>query len=396
MLARFRFAAFAAVSCAGLAGSSAFAQEATTELPDPVTQDVVELQLATAPGGEDATILYEVQAADQALAVAGDVVVEETAEAAQPAGLWLGVQLATEIPPALAHHLGDAKGALVETVYPDSPAAESGIEAYDLIIRVGEADVDSHEKLVETMKSVEAKPIDVVVLRGSDKKTISVTPRERVTDQPQTTATGQITDQFFYSVPHIRVLPALGGPDAGAFHHRLVTAYGPPASLPENVESMKVRIERDGEKTVHHVEVTTVDGKTFKAANEEELKAFPPEILAALPLPQNGAKFALRMDAAPGAPVQQRLIVQAAPGVPATAVPLPQVAGRAPGALPTLNLNTAWVDIIRHRDPSATADVTYKAVRVSPPGEEFDELKRELSDLRAAIGRIEKLLRKDE
>lgn len=395
MLARCRFSAFAALSYMGLAGSAAFAQQAATENPDPVAQEVIELQSATAPGDEDATILYEVQAADEALAFIADEAAKEPAEAEEPAGLWLGVQLATQIPPALAHHLGDAKGALVETVYPDSPAAESGIEAYDLIIRVGEADVDSHEKLVEAMKTAEAKPVDVVVLRGGDKKTLSVTPRERATAQPQSTATAQITDQFFYNVPQIRVLPALGGPDAGEFRHRLVTAYGPPASLPENVESMKVRVERDGEKVALQVEVTTVDGKSFKAANEDELKAFPPEIRAALPLPQYGAKFALRMDAAPGAPVQQRLIVQAAPGVPATAVPLPQVAGPAPGALPTLNLDKAWVDIIRHRDPVATADVTYKAVRVSPPGEEFDELKKELSDLRAAVGRIEKLLQKE-
>jgi hypothetical protein len=391
MVARFRFAAFAAVSCAGLAGATAFAQEGAKETVDSVTDQVIELRYTTDPARERQALLNNVQAADQALAIAQDAVGEETAQAEEPAGLWLGVQLATEIPAPLAHHLGEAKGALVETVYPDSPAAESGIEAYDLIVRVGEAEVESNEQLIEAMQNVEAKPLDVVVLRGGDKKTISVTPRERATAQPD--ATAESTDLLFFNlnVPHIRVLPALGGPDAGAFHHRLVTTYGPPANLPENVSSLKIRIEREGEKAVHRVEVTTVDGKTFKAANEEELNALPPEIRAALPLPRSVPAIALRIDAAPGSQeFRQGVIAQGAP----TTIQAPQIA--VPPPAPVVTTAAPWVDIVRLPDPAALGTATYRVAPGTASAEELDELKNELSELRAAVGRIEKLLRRGE
>jgi hypothetical protein len=394
MLAGFRFATLVAVSFAGLAGSTAFAQEAEKKYINPATNEVYELPLRAESGVANATTLYGIQADGQSAPAGEGAVAEVASEAEGPAGLWLGVQLATEFPPALAHQLGDVRGALVETVYPDSPAAESGIEAYDLIVRVGEADVDSHEKLIEAMKTVEAKPIDVVVLRGGEKKTIVVTPRLREPAQPAATVIGNTNDLFFYNLPHMRVLPALGGPDAGAMHHRLVQAYGPPANLPENVKSVKIRIERDGEKAKHHVEVTTVDGKMFTAANEEELNKFPPEIRAALPLPLNGPRLALRLDTAPGSQeFRQRVFAQGAPfegPAPPVAVPPP-----APAA-PVVTTAAPWVDIVRLPAPAATGDVTYRVAPATPPGEELNVLKKELSDLRAAVERIEKLLQKDE
>lgn len=394
MLARFRFAACAAVSCVGLAGSPAFAQEPTTETPVPVTENVVELQLTTEPRVAESINLYGIQAAEgQALAFAGDVVVEGTSQAEEPAGLWLGVQLATEIPPALKHHLGEAKGALVETVYPESPAAESGIESYDLILRLADSDIESYDKLVETMKTVEAKPIDVVILRGGEKKTISVTPRMRQPVQASATITADTVNGMFLNVPQMRFLPALGGAAADTIHHRMIQAAGPPASLPENVTTVKIRMEREGEELVQHVEVTTADGKTFKAANEEELKAFPAEIRAALPLPQNAAKFALRLDGVPSAPQQKRIIVHAVPGVPAQYIP--PVAVPAPPQVATPQVAPAWVDIFQQPGAGSGANVTYQAVRVGEPPAELQELKTQVQELQSAIERIEKLLSED-
>lgn len=399
MFVRYRFAAFVAVSYAGFAGSTAFAQERETGVADPVGGERIELQLTTEGDDSEPSILYSIQAALQDASADEAETAEAASDAEERSGLWLGVQLATEIPPALAHHLQDAKGALVETVYPDSPAAEGGIEAYDLIVRVGQAEVDSHEALVEAMKAVEAKPIDVVVMRGGKKKTISVTPRERATFQPDTTATAEATDLLFYNlnVPHIRVLPALTGPDAGAVHHRLVQTYGPTASLPENVASMKIHVERDGEKTMHRVEVTTVDGKVFQAANEEELKALPPEIRAALPMPRHEVKLAVRVDKAPGSrEVRERVFASGAPTearTPPVAVPPP-----APVAPPV----GPWIDILRERSslraesPAPAGDVTNRITGVSSPGEGLKELKKELSELRASVERIEKLLREKE
>ncbi|HEV7283051.1 MAG TPA: PDZ domain-containing protein [Pirellulaceae bacterium] len=391
MLARYGFAAFAAVSYVSLAGSTAFAQE-VAESADPVAQEVVQLQLATEPGLSNPILLFGLQAAEegdaakQGDAAVGEAVANEATDAQEPPALWLGVQLANEVPPALAHHLRDAKGALVETVYPDSPAAESGIEAYDLIVRVGESDVDSPAKLVEAMKEVEAGPIDVVVLRGGERKTISVTPRERAAAQPKSTATTEATDLLHYAVPHMRVLPALGGPDAGAMHDRLVQSLSSTANLPENVESMKIHVERDGEKVVHRVEVTMTDGRIFKAANAAEMKAFPAEIRAALSVSQVPAPFTLRSHAVTGALApQQRVIIEGPPTGPPTLVPAPAPVAAAP-----------WVDVVTQHVPAAGGDVTYRVERVHPPGEEMNVLKKELSELRASVERIEELLREKE
>lgn len=395
MLVSFRLAALSAATFAGLAGAAAFAQEAATSLPDPVAQEAVELRLTSESqtDGGNAPV-YRIQSGNLTIAAADDVA-QQAEPAEEPAGLWLGVQLATEIPPALAHHLGDAKGALVETVYPDSPASESGIEAYDLIVKLGKAEVVSNETLIETMKqAVEAKPIDVVVRRGGERKTISVTPRERATAQLEATATAEPSDLLFYNlnVPHMRMLPALGGPDAGTIRHRIVQGQELSLGLPENVKSMRVRIERDGDEVKRHVEVTTADGETLKATNEEELKAFPPEILAALPLPRNHAKLSLRLDAAPGSPAQQRVVIQAVPGLPATnVVPPPQIAVPAPGPIAQ-----PWVDIVTQAHPAQPGQLTYKAVRLHQSGEDLTELKKQISDLRAAVERIEQRLQKDE
>jgi len=49
---------------------------------------------------------------------------------------WLGVRLGP-IPEALAAHLKDARGAIVDDVVQGSPAEKAGLKRFDMIVAVG-------------------------------------------------------------------------------------------------------------------------------------------------------------------------------------------------------------------------------------------------------------------
>lgn len=408
MLLGMRFAAGAAASLFGLAGT-ALAQEAEVRETQDVDVEIVQVQADEAPR----TVLA-LEYRNLANLVAGDQVVDAANQAVQTyavqveagSGLWLGVQLAQELPPALAHHLGEKKGALVESVYPDSPAADAGIEAYDLIVVLGENAIDSHEALVEAMQSAEEKPIDVVVLRGGNKKTISVTPRKR--KAPESTE-AQFQDPFLYAVPHARVLPALQGEQAGAIRHRLVTTAEGAGPLPENIESLKVQWERNGDKVTPKYEVVTADGQVFKASTDEEIQALPEEIRKVLPQGPHTTKFAIRLDAVPQA--GRTTINMMPPGFaptltppPAVAVPRPAPqAGVAIGVAPPMLAQPpqqlvvpAWADVYRNGAPGAAPQAHIFMNNTAQPSTQLDDLKAEIQKLNGALERIEKLLQKDD
>jgi hypothetical protein len=88
--------------------------------------------------------------------------------------------------------------------------------------------------------------------------------------------------------------------------------------------------------------------------------------------------------------VQKQITLRAAP---ATVLP-PQIAIPAPA--PVTLPAAPWVDIVGQLDPAVGGAVTQRTVRIAHPGVELSEVKKELSELRASVDRIEKLLRKDE
>jgi C-terminal processing protease CtpA/Prc len=73
----------------------------------------------------------------------------------------------------------DGKGALVEDVVEDSPAAKAGIRAGDVIIRVADERVGSVEDLREAIGDMEAgEPTAVVVWRNGKQQTLQATVEE--------------------------------------------------------------------------------------------------------------------------------------------------------------------------------------------------------------------------
>jgi len=89
---------------------------------------------------------------------------------------WLGVKIQT-VTEAIAGALGieENTGALVAAVTPDSPAAKGGMEAGDVIVRFGGADVPTMRSLPRLVARAPIdKEVEVEVLRQGKRKTLQV------------------------------------------------------------------------------------------------------------------------------------------------------------------------------------------------------------------------------
>jgi S1-C subfamily serine protease len=77
-------------------------------------------------------------------------VVRQLAEKGTISRGYLGVHLATALEPADALRLGldKARGALVESVYPETPAAIAGVKANDVVLQVDSVAIRNENHLI--------------------------------------------------------------------------------------------------------------------------------------------------------------------------------------------------------------------------------------------------------
>ena len=76
--------------------------------------------------------------------------------------------------------LSDSKGAVVREVKKDSPADQAGIKIMDVIVRVGEKDVETREDVIEAVLGTRVgKKIDVRLIRKGSPLKVTVTTAER-------------------------------------------------------------------------------------------------------------------------------------------------------------------------------------------------------------------------
>ena len=93
---------------------------------------------------------------------------------------WLGVHIQA-VTEEIAETLGlkDAEGALVASVIEDSPAAQGGIKAGDVILEFDGKDVKEMRSLPRIVAETEVgKPVDVEIWRDGDDKTLQVSVGE--------------------------------------------------------------------------------------------------------------------------------------------------------------------------------------------------------------------------
>jgi len=193
---------------------------------------------------------------------------ESKPEPAKP--LFLGLHCVT-IPPALKAQLKpeDGKGVMVESVLPDSPAAQAGFQQYDILLKVGDKPLADAEALADAVRESAGKPLTLEYLRQGEKKTVAIAAAER----PAPFTPAQIDQQRWlerFNMP----LPGPEGDRAIRFHMvhpGIVVDRGRPIDLPGD---MKVTIIRSGKDAA---EITVQQGdKTWKGTSEK-LDGIPTE-----------------------------------------------------------------------------------------------------------------------
>jgi membrane-associated protease RseP (regulator of RpoE activity) len=90
----------------------------------------------------------------------------------------LGVQLQS-LGDQLAEYFGVTEGALIASVREDSPAAQAGLKAGDVITRVGDRAVDDVGDVAEAVHEAEAGSLSITVVRDGDTRTLIAELPER-------------------------------------------------------------------------------------------------------------------------------------------------------------------------------------------------------------------------
>jgi len=96
-------------------------------------------------------------------------------------GGFLGVEL-IDLSDQLADYFGVKEGALIQSVEKDSPADKAGIQAGDVIVKVGDESVESADDLQEAISDREPNDkVDVKLVRKGSEMTVTVTLGKRET-----------------------------------------------------------------------------------------------------------------------------------------------------------------------------------------------------------------------
>ena len=94
----------------------------------------------------------------------------------------IGVSLSPEIPSALRAQLklGEQEGVLVQSVADKSPAAQAGLQEYDILLKIGDEPIDSHADLVDAVQEAgeAGAAISLEVLSAGERKHVEVTVEE--------------------------------------------------------------------------------------------------------------------------------------------------------------------------------------------------------------------------
>lgn len=117
-------------------------------------------------------------AIDEALPVIREILNEPPEDRA-----WLGVSIESVDSASDAAQLGldsDVRGALIKLLFPDNPAKEAGLEAGDVIVRLGGHTVASAEDLTEALANLDpGDEVEVVIVNTDGTRTIDVTLAQR-------------------------------------------------------------------------------------------------------------------------------------------------------------------------------------------------------------------------
>lgn len=218
--------------------------------------------------------------------------------------LWIGVML-KEVEGDLARYLGAEGGVLVDSVFPDSPAAKAGLAEGDVILAADETALASTSSLLEVLGKLDDKnpAVSLKLLRRGQEKLVEITPVARPDKIEMNSAEMKELEAVVSGVENSvgswtdaqSVFQLLrDGEDGGV---RILRLGNPSVMLHEgsNVaasENMEIAIVKDvdGEKVELRVvrkgeepaEITVVTDGESKVYSVEELNELPEEIKVTL------------------------------------------------------------------------------------------------------------------
>lgn len=105
-------------------------------------------------------------------------VIRVVRDVAKPSTHWIGVH-AIPVSGALRSHLQLEERLILAHVFPDSPAAKSGLKQHDIILKFGETEIKKLDDLFQAVAKAADKETNVTVLRAGKETKVAVTPGER-------------------------------------------------------------------------------------------------------------------------------------------------------------------------------------------------------------------------
>ena len=91
----------------------------------------------------------------------------------------LGIDV-SEIQPSLRAqlNLAEGRGLVITRVPDDSPGTQAGLQAHDVLVKVGDVSVGNTEQLAEALKKADGKPVNIEVIRQGKTMSVQATPKK--------------------------------------------------------------------------------------------------------------------------------------------------------------------------------------------------------------------------
>lgn len=152
---------------------------------------------------------------------------------------WIGVRV-SPIPEPLAAHIGD-KGVMIVNVVKGSPADESGLERYDVVLELNRQDTNSMEGLVQAIRPVPVgEAVRVKVIRGGQSQTLRIAPVERPESAEFEYKYEEPAAEMMEQELNLRGMRLQQGPEGNWLLEELGPLQGIPGVLKE-LEGLKLR-----------------------------------------------------------------------------------------------------------------------------------------------------------
>jgi predicted metalloprotease with PDZ domain len=163
---------------------------------------------------------------------------------------FLGVHI-DDLSPQLGEHFGveDGHGVLVTEVVEDGPAAEAGLKAGDVIVRIGETEVEDTADLHKALAGMEAEvEIDIEYVRDGKKQSVGVTLGEAPAGDLESTYIFGDDDEFHIMAPKMmyRHMPPLGRHDVRVMRnpHRRIEVIREMDDAREDLQEMREELDK--------------------------------------------------------------------------------------------------------------------------------------------------------